>query len=201
MGKIYIVRHCQSIANSERRYNSTLEEDQGLSISGFEQAKKVGKFFNGITVAKIYSSPFLRTIQTAKEISKINGAEIEKIQSFKELDCGLWNKHTETEILQKYPDAWKGWHYDPQNNPIPGGESLMGVAVRVLPDFEALAKKHKKENFCIVTHYCVMNVLLGSLVSSLANFRSYDSGNGAIAEIEYENVPRLKRYISHADML
>ncbi|MBI5223317.1 histidine phosphatase family protein [Candidatus Micrarchaeota archaeon] len=192
--KVFIVRHCQSVANIDRIYNCRAHEDEGLSELGFKQANELGLILAAHKITKIYSSPFKRTLQTAQHIADASGATIEVVDAFGELDCGEWDKRSELEIKDEFPDAWKGWHYDPQNNPIPGGESLIQVQARVLPMFEKLVKKNGNDVICIVTHYCVLNVLLCSLVSSLASFRSFDTQNGTIAELNLENVPRLVRY-------
>ena len=191
---VYIVRHCQSLANAKRTYNCTVEDDEGLSEFGKKQAWELANYFSSRPVSRIYSSPFLRTRQTSAEISKTTKAEIEIIDEFRELDCGDWSQRTEPDIIREFPDAWKGWHHDPQNNPIPGGESLLHVQARVLPKFEKITKQHRGDCIMIVTHYCVMNVLLCSLVSSLGNFRSFQTKNGTVAEISMENVPRLLSY-------
>ncbi|MEW6721701.1 MAG: histidine phosphatase family protein [Candidatus Micrarchaeota archaeon] len=191
---VYLMRHCQSVANAERRYNCTIGEDRGLSDEGKRQARRVSRFFIGRRIGAIYSSPFPRTMQTAGAVSEAAGAGVETLESFGELDCGEWDGRTESEIQSLFPDAWKGWHYDPQNNPIPGGESLLDVQTRVLPDFRKLVKRHENGSIAIVTHYCVFNVIICSLVSSLASFRSFDTGNGTIAEITMDNVPRLRFY-------
>ena len=202
MGKIYIIRHAQSIANEQRRYSGNSSEDQGLSKLGKAQAEKIGKFFISKNIKQIYSSPFLRAEQTANAIAtkcKIN--KIHLVEKFKEHECGDWNGKTEIEIKEKYPQAWAGWHTDPENNPIPGGETLREIQLRALPELYTILKKHPNEDVVIVTHYAVLNVLICSLIASLGNFRSFDSGNGTIAEFEMENVPRLKSYISHVDKL
>ena len=191
---VYIVRHCQSLANARRMYNCTVRDDLGLSDAGKSQAWELANYFSSRPVSRIYSSPFLRTRQTAAEIAKTTRAEIEIVDELRELDCGQWSGRSEDEIREKFPEAWKGWHFDPQNNPMPGGESLLSVQARVLPKFESLVKKHEGECIMIVTHYCVMNVLLCSLVSSLGNFRSFASKNGTVAEVSMENVPRLLGY-------
>ncbi len=196
MTTVYLVRHCQSKANAKRIYNSSIEKDEGLTEAGLEQARMVGKFFHGSRLAMVYSSPFLRTRQTAEFIAKAGGADVELVDKFGELDCGRWNGKSEDEIRDEFPDAWKGWRFDPQNNPIPGGESLLEVQARVLPEFERIAKKHSGGSIAIVTHYCVLNVMICSLVSSLANFRCFDTRNGTIAEVSMENVPRIRMYHS-----
>ncbi|MFH1520363.1 MAG: histidine phosphatase family protein [Candidatus Micrarchaeota archaeon] len=194
--KVYIIRHCQSKANSKRQYSCSIKDDDGLSDLGKTQARELAGFFSGIKIKKIYASPFLRTRQTADAIARYIKTEIDVDESFRELDCGEWDGKTEDEIREKFPDEWKGWHYDPQNNPIPKGESLLEIGTRVLPRFHHIIREHKDENIIIVTHYCVFNVIMCSLFSSLANFRSFDTANGTVAEIVMENVPRLKEYTS-----
>ena len=196
MTTVYLVRHCQSRANAKRVYNSTIGDDEGLTEGGKEQARQVAKFFHGLRLAKVYTSPFLRTRQTAQEISSASGAAMEVAERFGELDCGRWNGKSEDEIRREFPEAWKGWRDDPQSNPIPEGETLLEVQARVLPEFERLIKLHKEERIAIVTHYCVLNVMICSLVSSLANFRCFDTRNGTIAEVSMEKVPRIRMYHS-----
>ena len=192
--KIYLIRHCQSEANVKRLYNCTISDDNGLTDIGKTEATKLGEFFSKTEIVKIYTSPFPRALQTAAAIATFQNIKPEIIENFKELECGEWNGKGEDEIMSRYPEAWKGWHYDPQNNPIPGGETLLEVQARVLPEFERIIKNHKEGNIVIVTHYCIFNVILCSLFSSLANFRSFDTHNGTVAEISMENVPRLKFY-------
>ncbi|MEW6036174.1 MAG: histidine phosphatase family protein [Candidatus Micrarchaeota archaeon] len=192
--KVFLIRHCQSVANAERRYNCSIEDDEGLSEKGLEQAAQVARFFSGMLVGKVYSSPFLRTRQTSAAIADACGSVVEECDFLRELDCGHWNGRSEEEIMRDFPEVWRGWHYDPQNNPIPGGETLLEVQARALPEFERIVKRNRDETVVVVTHYCVFNVLLCSLVSSLANFRSFDTRNGTIAEIRMENVPRVEAY-------
>lgn len=193
-GTFYLVRHGTSVANERRIYSSIIEQDMGLSELGKKQVLGVAEFLADKKIRGIYSSPFKRAIQTSEAISKKSGCEIETIEALREMNCGKWEGYTEMQIQEKFRNAWKGWHYDPQNNPIPGGESLMEVQVRALPVFNSIVKKSKGKNAVIVTHYCVFNVLLCSLVSSLANFRCFDTAPATIAEIRMENIPRLRIY-------
>ena len=193
--EVYLIRHCQSKANAKRRYNCSIKDDEGLSDIGKMQARELAGTLSGIPIKKIYSSPFLRTRQTADAIARYLKIGIEIDEKFAEMDCGEWDGRTEDEIKEKFPEIWKGWHYDPQNNPIPGGETLLEIQARVLPRFQNLVRGHPNESIAIVTHYCVFNVVMCSLFSSLANFRSFDTTNGTLAEIAMENVPRLKKYI------
>lgn len=192
---LYLVRHAKSIANEKRLYSSRAETDEGLSEFGKEQAREVAEFFKSKEISKIYSSPFRRTIQTAEMIAKAtNQNKINEVEELKELNCGDWEGHTETEIEKKFPEAWKGWHVDPQNNPIPKGESLIEVQARALPVLNKIIKENRGKEIIVVTHYCVFNTLLCSLISGLGNFRCFDTSNGTVARIIVENVPRLNVY-------
>jgi len=198
-GTFYLVRHGTSVANERRIYSSIIEQDIGLSELGKKQALGIGEFLENKEIGIIYSSPFKRAIQTSEVISKKTGCGIKITYALREMNCGKWEGHTEMQIQEKFKNAWKGWHYDPQNNPIPEGESLMEVQARVLPVFNKIIKESKGKNSVVVTHYCVFNVLLCSLVSSLANFRCFDTAPATIAEIRMENIPRLRIY-SHPFM-
>jgi broad specificity phosphatase PhoE len=189
-GTVYLVRHCQSVANTLRRYNSTISEDEGLSRLGKLQAAALADFFSGIS-PKVYSSPFPRARETAQAIAGNSKPVI--VDGFRELGCGQWDGRTEAEIRTGYPQAWEGWRKDPQGNPIPGGETLRDVQARASPEFERIVKEGGTA--AIVTHYCVFNVLLCSLISSMADFRCFDTQNGTVAEIAMENVPRLRKFV------
>ncbi len=193
-GTFYIVRHGTSIANERRIYSSVIAEDMGLSELGKKQVVGIAEFLENKDIGTIYSSPFKRAIQTSEAISKKTGCGIKVTDALREMNCGKWEGYTEMQIQEKFRNAWKGWHYDPQNNPIPGGESLMELQARALPVFNTVVKESKGKNAVIVTHYCVFNVLLCSLVSSLANFRCFDTSPATIAEIRMENIPRLRIY-------
>ncbi len=196
---VYLIRHCQSIANVKRMYNCKIGQDEGLSENGKKQAKKLAAFFRKIRLSAIYSSPFPRAMQTASEIAQHAGAKVETVEEFIEHRCGEWDGKSEDEIMKLYPKAWEGWHTDPQNHPIPKGETLLAIQSRALPKFEELVEKNRGETIAIVTHYCVFNVIICSLLSSLANFRCFDTENGTVAEIKMENVPRLMFYAPIGD--
>jgi broad specificity phosphatase PhoE len=191
---IFLIRHCQSFANAERRYNSREEGDKGLTHLGKLQAQYLSRYIVGKKIKKIYHSPFPRAVITANVLAKATHCTAEPMDEFREHWSGEWDGKTELEIVARYPDAWRGWHQDPQNNPMPGGETLLELQARSIPAVQQIVRRHIEENVAIVTHYCVFNVILCSLVSSLANFRCFDTRNATVAEISMDNIPRLKFY-------
>jgi probable phosphoglycerate mutase len=199
MSYLYLIRHCQSIANVKRIYNGEIEEDEGLSPHGIKQAETLGKYFEDKEISLIIASPFKRTRQTADFISRYAPrAKVEFDHSIREHECGKWNGKKETEIKKKFPMEWAGWRFDPQNNPIPEGESLFDIQSRALPTIQRTVTKNKGKNIAVVTHYCIFNVILCSLISNISNFRCFDTQNAMVAKLEVENVPRLLEYEKRA---
>src|SRR3989344_7784574 len=73
--KVYLVRH----GESEDLIKKLHQHDHApLSERGNRQARDVATRFSDIRVDMIYSSPYLRTFQTAEHIAKVTGASIEK---------------------------------------------------------------------------------------------------------------------------
>lgn len=78
---LYFVRHAQSMGNadSENTDPSVVldydKENPSLSPLGFKQAEAVGKRFIGEKLTAMYSSPYLRTKQTAQTILKYADCE------------------------------------------------------------------------------------------------------------------------------
>jgi broad specificity phosphatase PhoE len=150
MSYLYLIRHCQSIANVKRIYNGEIEEDEGLSPHGIKQAETLGKYFEDKEISLIIASPFKRTRQTADFISRYAPrAKVEFDHSIREHECGKWNGKKETEIKKKFPMEWAGWRFDPQNNPIPEGESLFDIQSRALPTIQRTVTKNKGKNMVI----------------------------------------------------
>ena len=65
--KIYFVRH-GSTDSLEKKISQP--DDEPLNERGASQAKELGKRFTNTKIDLVISSPHLRAVQTAKEISK-----------------------------------------------------------------------------------------------------------------------------------
>jgi broad specificity phosphatase PhoE len=88
---------------AERRY------DPPLSADGFIQAQKLGKRLKNANISHIFTSPFLRAIQTAHEVAKILELPIK-------LEAGLGEWHNPewmTETPQIHPQELLESDYPP----------------------------------------------------------------------------------------
>ncbi|HTZ93812.1 MAG TPA: histidine phosphatase family protein [Streptosporangiaceae bacterium] len=96
MTGIYLVRHGEADydAIQRRRWPGKLADLAPLTPLGFEQANAAGEQLAGVGAAKLLSSPFTRTMQTASAVSCRVGLAIDV-----ELDLHEW-----------LPDDTFSWH-------------------------------------------------------------------------------------------
>ena len=96
---IYIVRHGQTNLNVEGRYGGRI--DTPLNKEGIAQAKKLKEKFKNIKLDIVITSPLIRTIQTANEITSKEKITDERIieRSNGDLEGKLKSEITEKAIL------------------------------------------------------------------------------------------------------
>ena len=93
---------------AERRYDPPLSED------GFIQAKDLGKRLTQENISHIFSSPFLRTIQTANEVAEILDLPIKLEAGLSEWHNPEWMSekpgiHPQEFLAKNYPRI--DWNY------------------------------------------------------------------------------------------
>ena len=118
---ISFIRHAESTANAEQRLVGRL--DAALSVRGLAQAEAAADFFN--PVAKLLSSPLMRTRQTAAALVPGQKPEIEA--AVIELDYGVLDGLKLNDVPR---DIWARWSSDADFAPE-GGESLNELQLRV----------------------------------------------------------------------
>ncbi|GAB4226181.1 MAG: histidine phosphatase family protein [Stanieria sp.] len=130
-----------------RRYDPPLSED------GFIQARQLGSRLKGEQITHIFSSPFLRTIQTANEVAKILDLPIK-------LEAGLSEWHNPdwmSELPQTHPREYLEIHYPRidwtyQSQIFPRyPESEREVNTRTMAIAQKLVSKYT-ENILLVGH-------------------------------------------------
>lgn len=182
---VYLVRHGQSEGNKN---SMTQSAETPLSPEGRLQAKKVAIRLKKLPIDFIYSSPFLRTKETAEIISKELGIDIEFWQNIHEAlhPSEIANKHKDDPEVKRIrklvnDNYYKGdWKYSDEESP----NELIKRATGVL---DHLLTHHKDQSVLCVTHGALMKtlaavVLLGEEITpkSLLHFRfhSWDENTG-----------------------
>ncbi len=119
-----------------------------------ESSSAIGDFLKfGAKPTRLYSSPLLRCLRLAEEVSKATGLAIEKVDSLKEINFGTW----EGQKLIAVPRAeMTSWMQDLRGFQFPQGESFYDVDKRVEAFLDTLPDSGE---FLWVTHAGVIAAL------------------------------------------
>ena len=148
--RIFLIRHGETIWNSEMKLQG--HTDIPLSDIGVDQAKALAHRLASQTISAIYCSDLGRAVETARAIAAPRGMEMTHLEALRELNFGLWEGHTFSEIKQQYGDMVSRWWANPLTVDIPGGEGLSGLASRVVSAVKEIVEKHQGEQVAVVCH-------------------------------------------------
>jgi len=167
MGVLYLVRHGESVWNSENRLCG--RSDVPLSETGRKQAMLLAKRLKPIPFEAFYSSPLQRAFETAHLIAESVGREPIPDPRLVELDYGQWEGNTFAEILVSDPETFRAWNADPATIAPPGGESGLAAERRVMSCLDFLAAKYPRGNVLVAFHKTVCRLAICHAVGIAAS--------------------------------
>lgn len=151
--KITFVCHGATIYSEEGRF-SDAENYPPLSELGIEEMETLSKYLKarGVKNDVIYTSPSIRTIQSAMMVSKIFKKDYVIVDELKTRACGDWNGLTYTQILEKYPKGFSKILSEPDKTTMAGAESSVEFISRVKKVVDDLVAQNIGNRIIIVTH-------------------------------------------------
>ena len=151
--KITFISHGATIYSEEGRF-SDAQNYPPLSEGGVEEMKNLVNYLKarGVKNDAIYSSPSVRTQQSADMISKLFKTEYEIVDELSPRECGQWNGLTFTQILDRYPNAFSDIQQYPEMETNGGGESSVAFISRIKKVSDELVDKNVGNRIIIVTH-------------------------------------------------
>jgi broad specificity phosphatase PhoE len=170
---LYVIRHAESAANASGSHLiGGRSNETPLTEKGTEQAIRLGCYLSAKAIEPdfIYSSPALRTLQTAHyalgEMSITTEPTID--DNLQELDQGLWvgrnRKDTYTEeVLADIALLGKDFKAD-------GGESMNEVGERMLTAVSSIADRHANEHDTVTGIVFTHGVAIRCLASTIHNW-------------------------------
>jgi broad specificity phosphatase PhoE len=191
---IFVIRHGEAEHNVDRTVMAhTHDSKHSLTELGQNQVQKTAEFMKTIVNEKtvMYSSPYLRTIQTAKAIHSLLPKQVPFYENplLREWELGNLYDFTNRppELKKEFKAA--GLFYFRH----PNGESLADVYLRATMFMNTVVERVKQqqryENVVIVTHAAFMHMLLAFLlnwpVEDLTNFKPVE--NASVIRINDEN--------------
>ena len=156
MTTIYLIRHSKpmKVNNTFNKDNLQLQnEKSSLSIEGEQIAKEKlnKKEFDDIDI--IFSSNYVRTIQTAKYLSEKNNLEINIISDLGERKFGI-------DSWDELPDNFERKQFLDENYKLNNGENQKEVRDRMYSVIMKILDEYPNKRIAIVSHATAISYLL-----------------------------------------
>ena len=182
---LFLLRHAESEWSRERRFTGS--RDVGLTDEGRRQADALARALSPVSLAAVYASPLVRSVQTAEAIARPHGLTVRVQPAFQEMAFGEWEGLTRDEAATRFPDLYECWRRNPGQLVCPGGEGMAAVNTRAADAITKLRGAHAGETVALVTHAVIIRlVILAALGLDLDRIWSIDASPAGITEIEYQ---------------
>ena len=188
MTTLLLIRHGQIRANAKRRWHGAT--DSPLTGRGRRQADRLanhlGRRFPAL--GAIVSSPMRRCRDTASAVATAFGHPVQIDDDLREFNVGAFEDLTVEELHGRH-DFFRQMTDDGDYAP-PGGESVNGVAARMVPALQRLTLDEPGE-IAVVSHGAALGIALAALLDENPRaWRNYHVENCSITELRL--APRLE---------
>ena len=156
MTTLYLVRHSKPLKVNNEKNKDELQiqnEKSCLSVDGEQLAKQLSlkKEFNNID--SVFSSNYVRAIQTAKYISENNNLDINIMSSLGERKFGITS-------WDELPKNFERKQFLDENYKIGTGENQKEVRERMYRTIMDIVKNNKDKTIVILSHATAISYLL-----------------------------------------
>ena len=123
-----------------------------LSARGRAEAEAVARHLGARPLARIYTSPLERAVQTATAIAGTCGGEVEPREGLTEaMLCAPWEGLPWREVRESRAREWARYLFRPlEVTDVP--EDLRGLAARMEAELAAIVAAHPDEQVVVVSH-------------------------------------------------
>lgn len=137
MKKIFLVRHC--VADGQHK-------DSPLTYDGIRQARSLSDFFSkqNIVIDRIFSSPYLRAIESIKPYAEQTSTSLEVHENLRE-------RILSEQPIEDWMDALEHTFFD-FDYALPGGESGNDALNRVNVVLDTVYSDENLQNVILVSH-------------------------------------------------
>jgi probable phosphoglycerate mutase len=141
--RIIFARHGESYANTTREIsNRGLKHP--LTQTGRKQASALACKLQPEKIARIYSSPILRAIETTVIIANYLGVEYEIDDALREYDVGYLEGRADERAWQIWQELFDSWTKERRwEQKVEGGETFYQVKKRFVPFIDRLIRHHQ----------------------------------------------------------
>ncbi|MBR1620046.1 histidine phosphatase family protein [bacterium] len=185
--KITFISHGATIYSEEGRFSDNPNYPP-LSDLGIDETENLVKYLKARAIKNdvIYSSPSVRTQQTAEIVAKLFKQEFETVENLTPRKCGEWDGLTYEQILTKYPNGISEILANLESDEGNTGESTVKFISRIKKVIDDLVEKNTGNRIIIVTHPDVIQAAIcGALDISADKLLKIYIRTGSVTQISY----------------
>lgn len=163
--KITFISHGATVYSDENRISDG-EKYPPINEIGIEEIENICLWLKkrGIKNDVIYSSSALRTIQTARMVSKVYRKDFEIIDELSPRKMGVLSGLSYDEIEEKYPQLLDKMHENPCKFCPDNGETILDFDKRVDKVLRKIVKNNIGNRVIVVTHPNVIQAAISKAI-------------------------------------
>lgn len=185
--KITFISHGATIYSEEARF-SDLDNYPPLSEHGVAETEAMTNYLKarGVKSDVIYTSPSVRTIQTAMIIAKAFKSEYHISEDLTPRVCGKLNGLTLEQVIEKYPENFPKLLETPDKKSMGNLESTADFVARIKKTIDNLVEENIGNRVIIVTHPDIIQAVICSALNiPLDRFPQIYIRTGSATQITY----------------
>jgi len=191
--KIYLVRHAESVWNSEHRVQGQCL-DVALSPTGKTQARLLGMRLRSFPIASVYSSDAERALDTAR-LAFGDERRLETMSELREMSLGEWEGRLISDIRAESPVQVETWYRRPSAAGVAGADDLHSFRERVVSTMDRIIASSSDGDIAVVTHGGVICAYLTYLLDmDVDNLWSFSLPNASITTVVLDFKARLRTF-------
>jgi len=191
--KIYLIRHAESLWNSERRVQGTCLQVP-LSPTGRTQARLLGRRLRTLPLRAVYSSDAERALETAR-LSLVDGRPVTVSREIRELSLGEWEGRLIADLRAENSEKLDAWYRKPSTVRLKGGEDLGAFRNRVVSFIDGIVGCPDGGDTAVITHGGVICGYLTHILGMPADdIWSFSLPNASITTVVLDFKPRLRSF-------
>lgn len=164
MPLVIFMRHGQA-ENNVSRILVGRHIEAHLTEQGKEQVADAAKHLKSIPIDKVYVSPVIRAVETAKIVCETLGMDYEIDERLYEIELGKLVGMNYEEVTTKYGDLFMRFYME--RDPVLeqfGVEAFASVKQRVKSFLDDALRRHEESNILTVTHLDPIKAALATLL-------------------------------------
>jgi probable phosphoglycerate mutase len=182
--RLVLTRHGQTVWHRENRYAGSSEID--LTDTGRQQADRLAAWTRATRPGAVVSSPLGRALATARPSAAVLGSEPVVVEDLREVDFGMAEGRTLSELRADDPDMVARFRQDPVTHHFPGADPPAAAARRASEALRGVAAKYPGATVLVVAHNTLIRLALCQLLGiDVRTYRQVFPGldNGTLTEL------------------